>query len=239
VARTTLPEVEEGFHEGMDEIVVTTSWRERLERLRGSRKESWALVGVIGVAILGALAVWMRGAPAVIAPPAEAPTEEAQAAGTLGGASPASTGVVLVHVAGAVRRPGLYELPAGARVADAIDSAGGPRRVADLDHINLAQVVSDAMKVEVPRRGEAVTAPSLPSATPSLSVGGTQASGVVSLNSADLTALESIPGIGPVKAGAILQYREEVGGFSSVEELLDVTGIGPATLESIRPYVAL
>jgi competence protein ComEA len=61
----------------------------------------------------------------------------------------------------------------------------------------------------------------------------------VSLNSADLTALESIPGIGPVKAGAILQYREEVGGFSSVEELLDVTGIGPATLESIRPYVTL
>jgi competence protein ComEA len=179
----------------------------------------------------------MRGAPAVIAPPAQAPTE-AQA-GALGGATPASTGVVLVHVAGAVRRPGLYELAAGARVADAIDSAGGPRRSADLDPINLAQVVSDAMKVEVPRRGEAVTAPSIPGATPSLSAGETQASGVVSLNSADLTALESIPGIGPVKAGAILQYREEVGGFSSVEELLDVTGIGPATLESIRPYVTL
>jgi competence protein ComEA len=222
----------------MDEIVVTTSWRERLERLRGSRKESWAVAGVIGVAILGALAVWMRGAPAVVAPPTQAPTQQAQA-GAVGGAVPGSTGVVLVHVAGAVRRPGLYELPAGARVADAIDSAGGPRRNADLDPINLAQMVSDAMKVEVPSRGEAVTAPSLPGATPSLSAGGTQASGVVSLNSADLTALESIPGIGPVKAGAILQYRDEVGGFSSVEELLDVTGIGPATLESIRPYVTV
>ncbi|MGH2817468.1 MAG: helix-hairpin-helix domain-containing protein [Actinomycetota bacterium] len=231
--------MEAGFHAGMDEIVVTSSWRERLERLRGSRKESWALVAVLGIAILGALALWMRGAPAVIAPPAEASTEEAQAAGTLGAATPGPTGVVLVHVAGAVRRPGLYELPAGARVADAIDSAGGPIRVADLDPINLAQVVADAMKVEVPRRGEAVTAPPLPGMTPGVSAGGAAAVGAVSLNSADLTALESIPGIGPVKAGAILQYRDEVGGFSSVEELIDVTGIGPATLESIRPYVTL
>jgi competence protein ComEA len=239
VAQVTLLLVEEGFHAGMDEIVVTSSWRERLERLRGSRKESWVLIAVIGTAILGALAVWMRGAPAVIAPPAEAPTEEGLAAGTLGAATPTPTGVVLVHIAGAVRRPGLYELPAGARVADAIDSAGGPLRIADLDPINLAQVVSDAMKVEVPRRGQAVSAPPLPGATPGLADGGAAAAGVVSLNSADLTALESIPGIGPVKAGAILQYRDEVGGFSSVEELLDVTGIGPATLESIRPYVTL
>jgi competence protein ComEA len=223
----------------MDEIVVTSSWRERLESLRGSRKESWALVAVLGIAILGALALWMRGAPAVIAPPAEASTEEAQAAEALGAATPGPTGVVVVHVGGAVRRPGLYELPAGARVADAIDSAGGPLRVADLDSINLAQVVVDAMKVEVPRRGEAVSAPSLPGATPGLSAGGTQASGVVSINSADLAELETIPGIGPVKAGAILQYRDEVGGFSSVGELLDVTGIGPATLESIRAYVTL
>jgi competence protein ComEA len=223
----------------MDEIVVTSSWRERLEHLRGSRKESWVLVAVIGAAILGALALWMRGAPAVIAPPAEAPTEAATAAGTLGAATPGPTGVVLVHVAGAVRRPGLYELPAGARVADAIDSAGGPLRIADLDPINLAQVVSDGMKVEVPRRGEAVSTPPLAGATPGLTAGAATAAGVVSLNSADLTALESIPGIGPVKAGAILHYRDEVGGFSSVEELLDVTGIGPATLESIRPYVTV
>jgi competence protein ComEA len=221
----------------MDEIVVTPSWRERLERIRGSRKESWVLVAVIGAAILGALVLWTRGAPAVVAPPAQAPTEGAPAAEALG-ATPPEGGVVLVHVAGAVRRPGLYELPAGARVADAIDSAGGPRRNADLDTVNLAQVLSDAMKVEIPTRGQAVSAPPSPGATPSLAGGGAT-SGVVSLNSADLAALEAIPGIGPVKATAILQYRDEVGGFSSVEELLDVTGIGPATLESIRPYVTL
>jgi competence protein ComEA len=224
--------------QGMDEIVVTPSWRERLERIRGSRKESWVLVAVIGAVILGALVLWTRGAPAVVAPPAQAPAEGAPAAEALGATAPEG-GVVLVHVAGAVRRPGLYELPAGARVADAIDTAGGPRRNADLDTVNLAQVVSDAMKVEIPTRGQAVSAPPAPGATPGLAVGGTAPAGVVSLNSADLGALETIPGIGPVKAAAILQYRDEVGGFSSVEELLDVTGIGPATLESIRPYVTL
>jgi competence protein ComEA len=222
----------------MDEIVVTPSWRERLERIRGSRKESWILVAVIGAAILGALVLWTRGAPAVVAPPAQASAEGAPAAEGLG-ATPSDEGVVLVHVAGAVRRPGLYEHPAGARVADAIDSAGGPRRNADLATVNLAQVLSDAMKVEIPTRGQAVSAPPSPGATPSLAVGGTAPAGVVSLNSADLAALEAIPGIGPVKAAAILQYRDEVGGFSSVEELLDVTGIGPATLESIRPYVTV
>jgi competence protein ComEA len=221
----------------MDEIVVTPSWRERLERIRGSRKESWVLVAVIGAAILGALVLWTRGAPAQVAPPVQAPAEGASAEAL--GATLPEGGVVLVHVAGAVRRPGLYELPAGARVADAIDSAGGPRRNADLDTVNLAQVLSDAMKVEIPTRGEAVSAPPSPGATPGLAVGGTTSAGAVSLNSADLAALETIPGIGPVKAAAILQYRDEVGGFSSVEELLDVTGIGPATLESIRPYVAL
>jgi competence protein ComEA len=221
----------------MDEIVVTPSWRERLERIRGSRKESWVLVAVIGAAILGALVLWTRGAPAQIAPPARAPAEGAPAEAL--GATLPEGGVVLVHVAGAVRRPGLYELSVGARVADAIDSAGGPRRNADLDTVNLAQVLSDAMKVEIPTRGKAVSAPPSPGATPGLAVGGTTSAGVVSLNSADLAALEAIPGIGPVKAAAILQYRDEVGGFSSVEELLDVTGIGPATLESIRPYVTV
>ena len=196
------------------------------------------LVAVVGAIVLGALVLWARGAPAVVAPPAEAPHDGVAAAEALG-ATPPQGGVVLVHVAGAVRRPGLYELPSGARVADAIDSAGGPRRNADLDAVNLAQVVTDAMKVDIPARGQAVSAPPSPGATPSLAVGGTAPAGVVSLNSADLAALEAIPGIGPVKAGAILQYRDEVGGFSSVEELLDVTGIGPATLESIRPYVTL
>jgi competence protein ComEA len=224
--------------QGMDEIVVTPSWRERLERIRGSRKESWVLVAVIGAVILGALVLWTRGAPAVVAPPAQAPAEGAPAAEALGATAP-EAGAVLVHVAGAVRRPGLYELPAGARVADAIDSAGGPRRNADLDTVNLAQVLSDAMKVEIPTRGQAVSAPPSPGATPGLAVGGTTSGGVVSLNSADLAALEAIPGIGPVKAAAILQYRDEAGGFSTVEELLDVTGIGPATLESIRPYVTI
>jgi competence protein ComEA len=136
--------------------------------------------------------------------------------------------VILVHVAGAVRTPGLYELPAEARVADAVAAAGGPRRGADLDALNLAEVLADGLRIEVPKAGQAPATSSEPGSE-----------STVSLNSADQTALESIPEIGPVTAAAIIAYREEIGSFSSVEQLLDVDGIGPATLEAILPYLSL
>jgi competence protein ComEA len=138
-----------------------------------------------------------------------------------------------VHVAGAVRRPGLYELPEGTRVADALDAAHGALPRADLDLINLAEPVTDGVQVYVPRRGESSVQPgsaASPAAGDSV---------LVDINSADQAALESIPGIGPVKGAAILEYRESVGRFESVEELLEVNGIGPATLESMRAYVTV
>ena len=148
----------------------------------------------------------------------------ARSAGTSGAS-------LFVHVAGHVRSPGLYGLAVGARVADAIEAAGGARANADLDAVNLAQIVTDGLKIDVPRRGSAP----VPAAASTSPGGG----GVVGINSADQAGLEAIPGIGPVKAAAIMQYRTDNGAFSSLDQLLAVSGIGPATLESIRPYVSL
>jgi competence protein ComEA len=133
-------------------------------------------------------------------------------------------------VAGAVRRPGLYEFPAGARVADAVETAGGPARRADLDALNLAALLIDGSKIDVPVTGETATLPTA-SAAPSPAT--------VALNSADQAALETVPGIGPVTALAIIDERDRLGGFDSIEQLLEVDGIGPSTLESIRPYLIL
>jgi competence protein ComEA len=215
------------------EIVIPTGWRERLEALTGRRRDYWIVAGVSAVAVAAALLLWTRGAPAKIAPPAT--SAESVAASSPAPASPASA--VLVHVAGAVKKPGVYEFPAGARVADAVDSAQ-PRGDADLNVLNLAEPLTDAMKIDVPRRGEQTAMPAAPTSTaaPSSSPG---AVAVVNVNTADQIALETIPGIGPVTAAAIIDYRTQAGQFTSIEQLLEVSGIGPATLESIRPYVTI
>jgi competence protein ComEA len=162
----------------------------------------------------------MRTPAPVIAPPSTAPA--------VSSATPAAP-QVFVHVAGAVAKPGLYRFPDGLRIADAIEAAGGPLPRADLDAINLADLLSDGLKVDVPVRGRVATALPSASATP----------GLVDLNTADQAALETIPGVGPVTAMAILQRRSEIGAFETVEQLMDVSGIGPATLEALRPYVTV
>lgn len=211
----------------MQEIVVSNSLRDRLESLTGRRRDVWIVAGVTAALVVAGLAWSNRGSSATIAPPSVAPVESPGAVSATG----APQGVVLVHVAGAVRRPGLYELPAGARVADAIDTAGGPSRRADLDALNLAQVVADGMQVLV---GSTAATP-----VPTVDGAGTAPGQLLSVNSADQAGLETVPGIGPVKAAAILEYRAQIGSFDSLEQLLDVTGIGPATLEAIRPYLTL
>lgn len=199
----------------------------------------WAIAAVVGIVVVVALLLWKRSAPAaVVAPPAEAPATAVPATGAPSPVQSSPSGAIFVHVAGAVRRPGLYQLASGARVADAIDAANGALRRADVDALNLAEVLTDGVQVYVVRRGEAPPAAS--PATGAVAVGSPPgAPGVVDLNTADLAVLETIPGIGPVKGAAILQHRDEIGSFDSVEQLLDVTGIGPATLEAIRPYVSV
>ncbi len=138
----------------------------------------------------------------------------------------------LVHVTGAVRKPGVYRLPLGARVADAVERAGGPAPRAETSGINLAARLSDGQQVVVPlrARSSAQGGPLASSPAP----GASAESGPISLGSASSQDLESIEGIGPVTAAAIITFRDERGGLSSVDELDEVSGIGPATLEALR-----
>jgi competence protein ComEA len=139
---------------------------------------------------------------------------------------------LVVHVAGAVNRPGLYELEDGSRIDDAIAEAGGAKAKAALELVNLAAPVADGQQVLVPLRGAPVAAAG--------ESGGPAAPGVkVSLNSATIEQLDALPGIGPVTAQQIVDFRTANGGFGSIEELDAVPGIGPARLEQLRELVSL
>ena len=154
------------------------------------------------------------------------------------GKAPAST--VAVHAAGAFANPGLYELPAGARVAQLVDAAGGAAPGAVLDALNLAAKLTDGERIYLPRAGEvAVDAIAGAGGAASAVGGGANGSsaGVVDLNTATLEQLDALPGVGPSTAQAILDYRQEKGRFRSVEELLEVRGIGEAKLAALRRRV--
>ncbi|MEA2319127.1 MAG: competence protein ComEA [Solirubrobacteraceae bacterium] len=145
----------------------------------------------------------------------------------------------LVHVAGAVRRPGVYRLAAGARVEDAVRRAGGARPGADVNAINLAAKVADGQQVVVPAR--APKAPAAPGSGPSADAGAAAAGPVtgapVSLNSATAEQLDTLAGVGPATASKIIEYRTKNGGFRSVDDLAQVPGIGPKRMESLRGQV--
>lgn len=144
----------------------------------------------------------------------------------------ASAARLVVHVVGQVAGPGLLELAAGSRVADAIDAAGGPLATADLAALNLARTLMDGEQVVVPAIGDPPPAPE------GGSPGAQDTSrGLVDLNRATLDELDALSGIGPVLADRIVAWREEHGTFTSVDELTEVEGIGPALLERLRPAV--
>lgn len=141
-----------------------------------------------------------------------------------------------VHVVGAVRDAGVYRLADGARVQDAIARAGGATAKADLQAINLAAKVADGQQVVVPRRG-AAAAPA--AAAPGGGGGGAGAAAPISLNSATAEQLDTLDGVGPSTAQKILDYRTAHGGFSSVDDLAQIPGIGPKKLESLRKQVTV
>lgn len=150
-------------------------------------------------------------------------------------ATTARRDAVVVHVAGAVTRPGVAELPAGSRVIDAVEAAGGALPDADLDRLNLAAKVADGQRVLVPRLGEAgAVDPTLESSS-----SGEITGGLLNLNTATAAQLEELPGIGPVLAAAILEERERRGGFRSVNELRDVRGIGEKRFADLRERVVV
>lgn len=215
----------------MAEIIVDGGVRRRLEDLVGRRRDVRVVALLVMIAGVVALALWMRGAPATIAPPATSGEPFAPSAAT-----PTPEGGTVVHVGGAVKRAGIFELEPGARVADALELAL-PRPNADLNALNLAELVTDGAKIDVPRRGEVVD--SAQGSSPTGSTSTETAGAVVNVNTADETLLDTVPEVGPATAQAIIEYRTQIGSFTSVEQLIEVTGIGPATLEAMRPFVTV
>lgn len=225
-----------------------SSWREVVGDLADRLGTSVAVVlaGGATVAIVAVVLVagWLREDP----PPPEITIPYASAAVDEAAAPPASSGTsstvvaaeVTVHVAGAVARPGVYVLAEPARVGDLLAVAGGPRPDADLDRLNLAAPVDDGTRVYVPVVGEVevphVLAPGGSSGGPD-GAGPDGAGALVDVNTADVDTLESLPGVGPATAEAIVAHRERHGPFRRVEDLLDVRGIGDAKLAALRDLV--
>lgn len=178
-------------------------------------------------------------------PPGESAGEpEPPVSGSLetgnGSAPPAAGATAVVHMIGAVKDPGVYALPLGSRVLDAVDRAGGLAKDAAPEAINLAAQVRDGEQIRIPRRGEASKGPA-PDPGPSGGAAGTgppgAAPGKLNVNTADQSALEELPGIGPALAGRILAFRQANGPFKNLGELDAVSGIGPAMLGNLRDLV--
>lgn len=191
----------------------------------GVEGRRWATRG--RVAAVAAAALLVLGAVVVLRAVQETPSVVVPAAaGATVGAAPAEAPEVVVHVVGQVLQPGLVHLPAGARLADAIDAAGGAGPEADLAAINLARVLTDGEQVVVPRPGEQPQ-----------SAGAAGGDPAIDLNTAATADLDTLPGIGPVLAQRIVDWRTEHGAFTAVDELAEVRGIGSSLLEGLRDLV--
>ena len=209
-------------------------------RVRGGDDPPALIALLLVVAVLAGV-FWYRAGlggggvePAgAAAPPAAGPAATAAAGGTS-----TTIGVVVVHVAGAVARPGLYRLPAGSRVADAVDAAGGGGDRADVDRLNLAGRLVDGQRVAVPRHGEPMpVAADVGAAAAGAADGAGVPAEPVDLNTAGATELEALPGVGPATARAILAERARRNGFRSVRDLLRVPGIGERRFAELRDRV--
>ncbi len=179
----------------------------------------------LGGAVVASI-VAPRGAAVAVAAPTPSPSS-----GERGRVGSDEVLTVVVHVLGAVGRPGLYRLPEGSRIVDAIAAAGGFAPDAARDGLNLARVLVDAEQVAVPVVGAVAAAGTGPQ--------GVAADGRVNLNTADQAALETLPRVGPAMAQRILAWRAENGGFKAVEDLMQVSGIGQRTFEGMRAMVTL
>lgn len=195
--------------------------------------QKWQQVGIVGLLTLGGLGAGYSG------------LEAAKSRSTPDKPS------FSVYVSGAIRRKGMVKVPAGSRVSDAIDAAGGALPGADLESINPTEFVEDGTQIVLGNPGafddvtpQASTIRAPESKRSSFYGGSTNtkslpAAGSISINSADQRQLEELPGVGPKTAQAILNLRMQRGGFRSIDELLDVKGIGPKTLEKMRPFLSL
>jgi competence protein ComEA len=226
----------------VDTTTTATNRRRRLSIGAGVVLVLLALAIAVVVTALGP-----RGSSQVVTPPGPdaasgAPFEADAAPSTAPeGSSATSTGppdsaqsrpVLFVHIIGAVATPGLYQLHEGDRAVDAVAAAGGLTPDADQAQVNLARFLSDGEQIVVPRVGEAPP-PAVAGAAPG------EAGGAININTANAAALEELPGVGPALAERIVLWREANGAFASVDDLLNVTGIGQKKLEGLRDSAAL
>jgi competence protein ComEA len=222
---------------------------DRVRELRGDPRVGIAALLVVAIA---AGFIWYRlgasdsgeASTTRRAPTTSAPTSDSAAAGSSTvNASPSGGSKrgerVTVHVAGAVAKPGVYDLDAAARVIDAIEAAGGGAPDADLNRLNLAAKIADGQRVLVQRVGEAAPGGSASPGGSGSAGGSADPSALVSLNSATQAELEALPGIGPTLAEAIITERERRGGFRSVNELRDVRGIGEKRFADLKDKVTI
>ena len=235
-------------------------WADVLHRVRGGRTEVG--IGIVAVVVVALVAgvVWYRTSADGAAPPPgrgasasrsgaeptrSAAVDRAAPVAVPAGATPVTVTTspaaarhrgptVVVHVAGAVTRPGVLLLPDGARVIDAVEGAGGAAADADLDRLNLAARLVDGQRILVVKVGAPAAAAPAAGADPSTDPGA-----LIELNSATSAQLESLPGIGPTLAAAILAERDRRGGFRSINELREVRGIGEARFAELRERVTV
>jgi competence protein ComEA len=223
------------------------SWRERVEHLADATGTTPARVvaGAALAALAVGVALWLTrpaAAPAEVALPFASTMAAGAGTGGATGASTSSTTTAIeelvIDVEGAVVQPGVHRLSAGARVTDAVAAAGGLGPTADGARLNLAAPLQDGQRVYVPAVGEEPPAVVGPGSGPA-AAGADAPTGPLDLNRADAAALDALPGIGPATAAAIIEHRERIGGFTSVDQLLDVRGIGEAKLDQLRPLVTV
>lgn len=200
-----------------------------LERNRG-----FILVTLINVALVGGFFAWLQrptSEPIEILPPEPSP-------------SPVPTSIptpapLRVYVTGAVQHPDVYHLPPGSIVKDALEAAGGGALDADLVRINLAQELHDQQQLYVPRVGEADAPPPVTGGEAPPSAGSQAPGGKININTAAVEELDTLPGIGPVIAQSIIDYREANGPFKSIEEIIQVSGIGDVTYAKIKDRISV
>jgi competence protein ComEA len=182
-------------------------------------------LAIVAVALIGARYLKDQGGGVPSAARAAAPVRLARSGG----------GRAVVHVTGAVRRPGVYRLPSWARLDLAVKRAGGPAHGADLEGVNLAAKIADGQQVVVPRAG----APGAAAAGTGVAAAGGAAAGPISLNTATVEQLDQLEGVGPATAQKILEWRKQHGGFRSVDDLKQISGIGPKRFESLKDKVRM
>ncbi|MCY3787048.1 MAG: ComEA family DNA-binding protein [bacterium] len=219
----------------------------RADLLRRVTAAGWRpLAGAVAVVVMvvgGCLALRSEERAAAVVLPRAGPVPARTTTTLLEAAQGAVGAEIVVHAAGAVRRPGVYRMPAVARVTDLLDAAGGPGPGADLSGVNFAAPLSDGARVYFPASGEdpppeVAIVPSAPRAGDSAERAAADPA-LLDLNAATAAELEGLPGIGPVTAAAIVEHRERRGPFASVEALEDVTGIGPVKLSRIEDLVTV